>query len=252
MGKKARSAPDPGRPAFEIVLPDGVAALLVELHVGELLQGMRLMPKTSLQDGVGASAGSAMSQEALKLSVRRKGKTIPPDNGADAPIIEWTQDLNGQDLIGPLFRVHFPRTRHAFQLSRAWQRIHLPTDAEFEAFGATQVEDWEGLHTATLPDGRTVAMRELATGPVHQAMGAGEDEENPLAGELLASLAGLRLAIQEIDGKPPELGEDFATWPLSVRECYLLGRWWRDIHLGSEEATQTSLGGIRAVSGFGV
>jgi len=227
------------RNAYQIQVPrGGPSVVLAELTCSELLMAMKLAG-SERSDVV---RGLAVGREALRMSIRE----------VDG------QPVTATDLQGDGWRQRFPRTRHGFFLSRAWSHIHQPTEEEISAVvdGAkVAVDDLAETWTVTLPDGREVVLAEADQETVGQALARAEREaKSPAAQEFLGVMEAGRRCIRSVGGKAVS-AEDLEgrRWDqtFSVRETFLLGRVWSEMHLGDAWEAEDELGGMMPVPGGG-
>lgn len=223
----------PIRNAYEVQLPNGPLVVLVELSCSELLMAMR----SAGSEPSASAQGFAVSREALRLSIRQV------DGAA----------VKSYELEGTGWAKQFPRTRQVFQLTEAWGKIHLPTEAEIDAVtDDTAIED-DGTAerwSVQLPAGRVVVMVESDPDTVQDVMRrASNSSRAPSAAELSTIIEGCRRSVREVDGSGVS-ADDLSgrKWDayFSVRETLLLGRAWQQLHIGGEQA---AVGELRPVSG---
>lgn len=211
------------RTAFEVQLPHGGPTVhLLVLTAHELIDAM----KVAGGEGPLNVRGLAVSREALRRSVRN----------VDG------RDVAYHDLLGEGWRKLFPRTRHTLQLAGTWEKLHAPTAAELDAFCASMSPSVEGdreVWTATLPDGRTIRMREQDEDTVEDILrDAAASDRGGSAQELRATIAAGRRCLVEPRGADLDSA---AKWDaaFSVKDTVLIGRLWSEIHVGGmgEEPT---------------
>ena len=224
MQKKQRAYP---------VTVSGLDVLVVELTPSQLTTAMK-------NAGVKAT-GIAVTREALRMSIKE---------------IEGVE-VKYADLAGAGWRKHLPRTRYTMGLARAFNQIHLPDDDETEAVVATMAvevnaEDVE-LWTVTLPGGRAVVLAEVTDDTVAAAMQAAEKASKSIAAQsILATIGNVRKSLHSIDGKrisPDDSKGKKWDQLFSVRETYLLGAAWNEIHIGDVEGSVTG-GEAKPLSGI--
>ena len=221
------------RNAYEVQLPNGPLVVLAELSCTELLMAMR----SAGSEPSASAQGFAVSREALRLSIRQVDGVV----------------VKSYELEGTGWAQRFPRTRQFFQLADAWTQIHLPTEDGYDAAinGAAVEDDGTAERwTVHLPADRVVVMAETDPDTVRDVMRqARESSRAPSAADLSTMIEGCRRSVREIDGSSVSLDDlSGRKWDayFSVRETFLLGRAWQQIHTGGGQA---KVGELKPVSG---
>lgn len=190
--------------AVQVRLADAVIVLR-ELTPSEVLQAMR----------ASGDGGSRQTRELLAMSIVE----------VDGRPVRYV-DLEGEGL-----KRHLPRTRSFFQASRAWAKVHAPTDEELQGVidSLSTALDASGERwTVTLPpryagqSARVVELREVAPETVEDALAvARRSSKSPAAAELAAVIETLKRSVVAIDGQAASV-EDWDAH-FTVRDTQLLG-----------------------------
>lgn len=217
------------RPAYEVQLPDGRTAVLVELTVSELVNALR----------AAGDVPEVLSRlECVRRSLRKVEETA----------------LNYNAVVGALVKQHFPRTRDRMRLGQAWARIHQPTDDDIAAVvdSMTPIAGEAGeLWQVTLPGDRVVVLaeqdEEAFGAALKRAKGAGRGQDVQALSSIVEAL---RQAVRQVGGRgvtPQELEGSGWDKTFGVKDTFLLARAWEEIHVGDQE---DGLGEPRPVAGI--
>lgn len=220
--------------AYPVRIPsEGIEVILVELAPHDLMKAMRLAGNDTSE----TVAGLKVTHEALRMSIRESGGKA----------------VTYSDLRGAGWDKHFPRTRHLMKLSDVWTRVHMPSSSQemvFTASVGTAIDSDGEVWTATLPDGRSVAMREQHYTKVQDVMRQAEQASRAKTAQALQStIDSCRACLVTIDGAPvPDL--EGTAWDnhFSTIDTFLMGSLWALIHTGDSEG-DIEVGEARPVSG---
>lgn len=212
--------------------------VLAELRPSELLLALR----SSGDDESVTYRGIKVGVEGLRYSIRKVND----------------EDVRYSDLTGTGWRTYFPRTRQAFALVGAWTQVHMPTSDDLRKIKDSMSPEVDGLvelWTVTLPkqfeeqEPRVVVMEEGDLETVGEALRVAEAASRAASAVGFAStLESLRRSIRTLDGSPIDLKKDSGFDALfSVRDVFLLGAVWDEIHQGGGEVAK--LGEALARSG---